>query len=146
MFGTRGHSNLNFKMGNEDLEIVDTYKYLGVLFSQSGSFLGARKHVVQQAKKAMFLLFTRINNLDIPLNLQLKLFDNTFVPILTYGSEVWGYDNSDLIEKVRNDFLRKITRSKKYTAIYAAGKTGSLSVKNYYNCQDGGLLEQINSW
>ena len=51
IFGTRAHSNLSFKMGNEGLEIADAYKYLGVLFSQSGSFLGARKHVLQQAKK-----------------------------------------------------------------------------------------------
>ena len=66
----------------------------------------------------MHLLFTRINNLDIPLDLQLKLFDNTVVPILTYGSEVWGYENLDMIEKVHYDFLRKITRSKKSTPIY----------------------------
>ena len=99
IFGTRGLSNLLFKIGDEQVEIVKSYKYLGVLLSQSGSFLSARKHVVQQAKKAMHLLFTRINNLDIPLDLQLKLFDNTVVPILTYGSEVWGYENLDIIEK-----------------------------------------------
>ena len=98
-----------FKIGNENIEIVDSYKYLGVLFSQSGSFLHARKHVVQQAKKAMILLFTRINNLDIPLDLQLKLFDHTVLPILIYACEIWGYENLDMIEKIHNDFLRKIT-------------------------------------
>ena len=91
IFGTRGRPNLTFNLDNKELEIVDSYKYLGVLFSQSGSFLSTRKHITQQAKKAMFLLFTRINNLDIPIDLQLKLFDNTVLPILTYGSEVWGY-------------------------------------------------------
>ena len=73
------------------IEIVDKYKYLGVIFSQSGSFLNAIKHIAQQAKKAMILLFVRIRNLDLPFDLQLKLFDHTVLPILTYASEVWGY-------------------------------------------------------
>ncbi|MCG8075583.1 MAG: reverse transcriptase family protein [Candidatus Thiodiazotropha taylori] len=51
IFGTRRKSRLNFKIGEDTIEITNSYKYLGVLFSQSGSFLGARKHVVQQAKK-----------------------------------------------------------------------------------------------
>lgn len=84
--------NIYFKIGNSDIETVDSYKYLGVLFLVSNSFLRARKHIVQETKKAMILLCTRINNLDIPLDLQLKLFDHTVVPILTYASEVWGYE------------------------------------------------------
>ena len=61
----------------------------------------------------MILLFTRINNLDISVDLQLKLFDHTVVPILTYACEIWGYENLDMTEKVQNDFLRHITVSKK---------------------------------
>ena len=61
----------------------------------------------------MSLLFTTINNLDLPLDLQLKLFDHTVLPILTNSSEVWGYENLDLKEKVQNDFLRNITLAKK---------------------------------
>ena len=130
IFGSLGIPNLNFTIGGEKVEIVKSYKYLGVLLSQNGSFLSARKHVVQQAKKAMYLLFTRINNLDIPLDLQLKLFDNTVVPILTYGSEVWGYENLDRIETVHNDFLRKITRSKKSTPLYMLlGEPGRLPLR-----------------
>lgn len=118
IFGARKRSDIQFKLNKDIIEIVNKYKYLGVYFSQSGSFLNARKHIVQQAKKAMSLLFTRINNLDLPLDLQLKLFDHTVLPILTYSSEVWGYENLDLIEKVQNDFLRKITLAKKSTPLY----------------------------
>ena len=98
IFGSRKKPNVEFSIGNQAIEIVDSYKYLGVLFTQSCSFLHARKHIVQQAKKAMILLFTRINKLDIPLDLQHKLFDHTVVPILTYACEVWGYENLDMIE------------------------------------------------
>ena len=118
IFGARKKPKVQFNIGNQEIEIVDSYKYLGVLFTQTCSFLRARKHIVQQAKKAMILLFTRINNLDIPIDLQLKLFDHTVVPILTYACEVWGYENLDMIEKVQNDFLRRITCSKKCTPLY----------------------------
>ena len=30
----------------------------------------------------------------------LKLFDSCVAPILLYGCEVWGYENTDIIEKV----------------------------------------------
>ena len=68
----------------------------------------------------MFLLFTRINNfnLDLPIDLHLKLYKNTVRPILKYVSEVWGYESLDMIEKVHNEFLRKITRCKKSTPLY----------------------------
>ena len=53
-----------------------------------------------------------------PLGLQLKLFDNTVLPILTYGSEVWGYENLDIIERIHTDFLRRITKCRKSTPRY----------------------------
>ena len=66
----------------------------------------------------MVLLFTRVNNLDIPLDLQLNLFDHTVLPILTYSCEVWSYENLEMIEKVHNDFFCKITLARKSTPLY----------------------------
>ena len=91
---------------------------MGVFFSKSGSFVKAKTRIVQLANKAMFLLLKRIQNLDLPLDLQLKLFDHTVLPVLTYGCEIWGYENTEHIEKVHNDFLRKVTRSKRSTPMY----------------------------
>ena len=52
----------------------------------------------------MHLLFMRANNLDLPLDLQLKLFDNTVLPILTYGSEIWGYEIPTLLKEYIQNF------------------------------------------
>ena len=71
------------------------------MFSQSRSVLRARKHITEPGKKGMNFLMTRINNLDIPLDLQLKIFDYTIVPILTYGWEVWGYENVEIIKDTK---------------------------------------------
>ncbi len=36
----------------------------------------------------------------LPVDIQLKLFDTMVMPILLYGSEVWGYENLDLLEQI----------------------------------------------
>ena len=117
IFGARKVDNYRFTLGDRPLEITDKYHYLGVTFSSNGSFLNARKHIVEQANKAMHYLFTRINNTDLPLDLALKLFDHTVLPILTYGSEVFGFENIDILERIHSIFLRKITNSKKTTPL-----------------------------
>ncbi|MEW8152903.1 MAG: reverse transcriptase family protein, partial [Candidatus Thiodiazotropha endolucinida] len=109
IFGARKTNSYNFSLGDNYIEITDKYKYLGVYFSQSRSFLNARKHIVEQSKKAMYLLFCRINNLKLPVDLQLKLFDHTVLPILTYACEIWGFENLEMLEKIHTEFLRKIT-------------------------------------
>jgi len=84
VFGTnkREIRNFNFTIAGNNIEIVDSYKYLGVYFSSNGSFYKARSHLVSQAWKAMYLLYKRIYNLHLPFDLQLKLFDHTMSPIL----------------------------------------------------------------
>lgn len=117
IFGTNKPDRYKFFFKDEPIEIVKEFKYLGILFFSSGSFLCARKSIASQAKKAMHLLYTRIFNLDLPIDLQIKLFDQTIVPILTYNCEVWGIENLDLIERVHTEFLRKITKSKRSTPL-----------------------------
>ena len=69
-------------------------------------------------QKAKHLLFMRAKNLDLPLDLQLKRFDNTVLPILTLGSEVWGYKSLDMLERVHTDFLRRMSECRKSTPKY----------------------------
>ena len=64
---------------DNEIDITDIYKYLGVIFSKSGSFLKAKTHIVQQANKAMFFTpnsYTKNLN-PPPFDLHLKLFDHT---------------------------------------------------------------------
>ena len=94
-----------------------------------------------KAKKAMHLLLKRIRTLNIPLDLQLKLFDHTIVPILLYGSEVWDFENTGLIEKLHNDFLHKITYLRKSTPIYILqAELGRYTLNNNIK------LRMLNFW
>ena len=118
IFGARNLTKYHFKLGNSVISITNNYHYLGITFSSSGSFLQARKHLTQQAKKALYLLYSKASNANLPIDLTIKLFDNTVLPILTYGSEIFGFENHDLIESVHNTFLRKILNARKSTPIY----------------------------
>ena len=63
-------------------------------------------------------IYCRTNNLNLPIDLQLKLFDHTVLPILTYACEIFSFENMEIIEKVHTSFLRKITKSKQSTPLY----------------------------
>ena len=111
------NQHFTFYITGEEIEIVKEFKYLGVLFTKNGRFVQHVKSVSTLACKAMHLLRKRIVNLYLPVDCQLKLFDQTIVPILLYGSEVTGFENLQQIEKIQLDFLRSILKMKSSTPL-----------------------------
>ena len=79
-----------FLYNNEELEIVEAFKYLGVIFNYTGNFRKCEMYVKDQATKAMFALLSKGRRLKLPIDIMLDLFDKTVVPVLLYGCEVWG--------------------------------------------------------
>ena len=53
--------------------------------------------------------------LNLPIDLQLDLFDKLFTPILLYGSEIWAYENNDIIEKLHLRYCKYILSVNKST-------------------------------
>lgn len=104
-----------FTMKNEMIEIVDEFKYLGVVFSRSGSFLNAKKHIASQATRAMYSLIRNVNRLDLPIDMQIDLFNKAVKPILLFGAEIWGYGNLDVLERIQLHFLKHILKMKNST-------------------------------
>ena len=73
----------------------------------------------------MHVLFKRIRNLDIPIDLHVYLFDHVILPIALYGCEILGFENSQIIENLHNVFLRQIINlRKKYPYIYVTCRMG----------------------
>ena len=56
----RPSTNIKFYFKGEEIEIVNEYKYLGIYLSRSGSFLQAKRHLVDQANNALFALQRKI--------------------------------------------------------------------------------------
>ena len=55
----------------------------------------------------------RIHNLSV--SCQLDLFDKVIIPMLTYGSEIWGYENIDILEKLHVKFCKLLLNLKTST-------------------------------
>ena len=97
------------------MDIVDEYKYLGITFCSNGSFYKARTKLVEQGNRAMFALLNKCRSLHLPLDMQIDLLDKTVSPILLYGSEVWGYENIEILERLRLKFCKYILNVKTST-------------------------------
>ena len=68
---------------------TNSYKYLGILFSASGTFTPAKKQLYDKAVKALYSLKRTILSLNPSIFTSLHIFDHTVKPILLYGSEIW---------------------------------------------------------
>ena len=112
---SRGNKDLHFTFQSNRIDIVDDYKYLGIVFAKNGSFTLAKKHIAEQANKALFALLKKIKDFDLPYDLQLDIFNKTIKPILLYGSEVWGFGNCEIIERAHIRFIKYIFKLKKST-------------------------------
>ena len=71
-------------------------------------FIMLEKKLVDQSQKALCTLYKQIRNINIPIDLQLKLFNPLVYPILTYSAEILGFVNKNIIEKIHLQFCKTI--------------------------------------
>ena len=50
----------NFTIGNDTIEIADSYKYLGVIFLNNGNFIQTRKMLRDHANRAVYVFGRKI--------------------------------------------------------------------------------------
>ena len=97
----------------QEIEIVNSFNYLGVLFSCGGS---------DKALKAIHALFQILKQVETPVNIMLHLFDSLAASILNYGCESWGFLDVECIERIHRKFLKHSLHVKKSTNNYAVYK------------------------
>ena len=117
MIFSRGRQSkkFHFFFNSTELEIVPDYKYLGIYLSGTYSYIKAKKHIAEQANKALFSLLKKIRRLDLSFDLQITPFNKTVKPILLYGYEIWGHGNLDIFERIQLNFLKHIFNLKRST-------------------------------
>ena len=128
----------SFQINNQNVEIVNNYTYLGINFSNNGNFKFCKLNSKDKVRRSFFATRRYLDFSKIPLDITNKLFNSLFLPILLYGSEVWGiYDKDDfstwekdLIEKT-HIFLCKqsLGVNKQCPNVAARNELGRLSLK-----------------
>ena len=101
--------NLKFYFNNEEIEIVNKYSYLGIVFTTGGSFSEAQITLSGQAQKAIFKLKRNLTKFEnITVKHTLELFDKLVTPILNYASEIWAFIPAVQIERVHLQFCKSL--------------------------------------
>lgn len=104
-----------FKFGDTNIEIVDDYTYLGVIFNYSNWFSKTVNAQVNQVRRALFSMLNKSYNLSLPPDIQIKLFDQLVLPVLLYGCEIWAFRNTYQTEALHTKFCKSILKLSKYT-------------------------------
>ena len=93
MVFNRGNNLINttFKIGGLTIENVKVFTYLGFTISAKNcSFQKTIDDLSVKASRAIFAIRSKLKLSQIPVKLAIKIFNAQIVPILLYGSEVWG--------------------------------------------------------
>jgi hypothetical protein len=89
--------NLNFHIGNENIEITKEYTYLGLKLAQNGKFKAAKQQLSEKALHALFKIHKKVDLHKLSPKTAVKIFDTIITPILLYNSEIWGvFEKNDL--------------------------------------------------
>jgi hypothetical protein len=71
----RQSTNLKFTLNGSELEIVNEFNYLGILFNRTGNFNKAIKKQAEKATKAMFEVLKRGRTHNLSIECQFELFN-----------------------------------------------------------------------
>ena len=63
------NENYNFKIGEDSLDIGDSFKYLGIHFSYNGKFTVAINELCTMAERAMYSLYKKSRSLHLPVDI-----------------------------------------------------------------------------
>ena len=93
IFNQKINDGIVFKVGDDHIEVVNEYKYLGFIFNThlkdplgtvSDQLLRQAQKATYQARKLSGAVLGRLSP-----KLAFKVFDTQILPIMEYGSEIW---------------------------------------------------------
>ena len=119
-----------------NLEIVETFCYLGMKFHYTGNLEPGVKAFSDQALRATNSLLALFKRVSFDLKTKISLFDSLVTPILLYGSEVWDMQGLNCIDKVHIKFLTILLGVRQQTPNYAVygqvSLTATVTCNQYY--------------
>ena len=112
--GTRTEG-IELVYNNCKLKVVREFTYLGVTLTSNCCSYKAQKRLSELALKAVFSLQCLFDCVSLKVDEKFKLFDSMVLPILCYGSEIWGFHKAPDIERVHIRYLKQILSVRQQT-------------------------------
>lgn len=128
-----------WRYGNDIIQVVSKYKYLGIFLSTRLSFSHSLCDMATRAKKGLIGIFKMMWSVgEHSPSVFFKLFDCQIQPMLMYGAEVWGpIADLSVVEKVHRFALKRfLNTSVRTPSIMVYGETGRypLRINIYVHC------------
>ena len=118
---TKNIKNLSFSIDQNPIEVTNSYRYLGVEITNTGSFSKASDVLYKKALKSLFSIYSSLDVRSDEKNTSLfiKLFDALVKPVLLYGCETWGSiagNPNNVINKFVNKFYKTLLGVPQHTS------------------------------
>jgi hypothetical protein len=143
-FRKRGteRTDFAFKVDDNSLDVVDSYKYLGIILDEHLSFNNAVDSLGTGGGRALGAINSKFKFLkNMGFQTYNKLFVNCVLPILSYGSGVWGLTNFTAIQGVQNRAMRFFLGTHKFTpTLGLCGDMGWYPINIYHK------IEMVRLW
>ena len=96
-----------FTVGECNLEVVESYKYLGLLLNEYLDFSVTAKAVTKSASRALGLVIAKAKSFGgLPYRVFYKLYESIVCPIILYGAPIWGTACYSCIQAVQHRAAR----------------------------------------
>ena len=109
-------SKYSFRCGDQYLNYVSQYKYLGFILTEHLDFNVSVESVAKVCNRALGSLISKFKkNGGFPYVTFSKLYDTLVWPIMDYSSAIWGTRDYNVVNKIHNHACRLFLGVGKYT-------------------------------
>jgi hypothetical protein len=131
-----------FKVGNQSLNTVEKYKYLGVVLDEFLDFSKVSDSLAVGGSRALGSINAKFRILkNMGVETYTKLFENCVMPVLHYSAGVWGLQSLHSLQNVQNRAMRFYLGTHKFTP--TLGMLGDLG---WYPLELYRKIEAVRLW
>ena len=139
-------------LGNNELEYVQTYKYLGETMNNKGTIENHIKETTQKTEAAYQTILAIMGNKyynNIELETAWKLLETRIQPIITYGGESWNINKKEQkslnrIQEISYDvYILMVPQSTPTDTLYIEMLNITYDVANKYHIEFGMAKSKI---
>jgi len=107
-----------FKLGNEDVEIVSKYKYLGIILDEHIDYRVTSEVLASASGRALGSIISKLKTFNaMGFVTYSKLFDSGVTSVMDYAAEVWGYSDYTCSNKVTERAMRAFLGVHRFTPL-----------------------------
>lgn len=137
--------SFKLRVGNEDIERVKSFKFVGVIIDEFLTFEEHTSHITQKVSSSIYAL-RQVKNV-VPSKTLKTLYNTLVKPHIEYGLSIWGGRDSKYMSKltkVQKNAVRTVAKSR-YNAHTTPlfGNLGILKINDMYIMK---VLELVSKW